>query len=692
MSVQPPRAEPPTAPGASEPAAPAGAAAPEVLEEEALLGTVVANLRRLESGPRVADHDRDLVELRDSLMDERLSEDVASIVEQMERTAALRAQQLAALEGRVDMASPYFGHLVVDDDLGRRAVLIGKQTFLSDRVRIVDWRNAPISRIFYQYREGDDYQERLAGREVMGDVLVRRTVTISDGSLTRVGTEEHTWVKTGDGTWRDLRAHEARLAGGAGTAVRAGSLGTGHASARRDKHLPEIASLLDSEQFALITRPGAGVVVIQGAAGSGKTTVGLHRIAWLHYHAPTQFAPQRMLVIVYSRALAAYIAQVLPALGVEGVQVESFERWAGRLRRSHFRGLPERYSDDTPGVVSRFKLHTVMLKLVDDVATRRQGDDPTLVFEELLTDHELLADGVRRWAPDAFSDAEVRRVHRWCSDQHLPSLDAEDDAILLRIHQGVRGPLRARQGRPLRHHHVMVDEAQDLSPIELAVIMDTAGNQRCVTLAGDVAQRVATERDFQDWTQVLDALSLSHVDISPLQVSYRSTRQIMDVAWDILGDLAPCAEPVATTREGAPVAHLQFDGMGAAVAWLAPALEDLMMREPTAYVALLTQDLADAIAWHGALERSDVGGLNLVDDQTFLFEPGIEVADIRSSKGLEFDYVVLLSVDADRYRDDPDSRHLLHVGATRASHQLWIVSTGAPSPLVPAGLCGLLSQ
>ena len=138
------------------------------------------------------------------------------------------------------------------------------------------------------------------------------------------------------------------------------------------------------------------------------------------------------------------------------------------------------------------------------------------------------------------------------------------------------------------------------------------------------------------------------------------------------------------------MAHLAFDGMGAAVAWLAPALEDLMMREPTAYVALLTRDTDEAIAWYYALERSEVGGLNLVDEETFLFEPGIEVADIRSSKGLEFDYVVLLGVDADRYRADPDSRHLLHVGATRASHQLWIVSTGDPSPLIPPGLAGLV--
>ncbi|MGB0589174.1 MAG: UvrD-helicase domain-containing protein [Myxococcota bacterium] len=673
----------------------------EVTEEARLLETVQANLRRLESGPRKADHDRELTALRDSLSDEKLTEDIASVVEAMERAAALRAQQQTSLDGRADINNPYFGHLVVDDDHGKRSVLIGRQTLISDRVRIVDWRNAPISRIFYQYREGDEYEEVIADRDISGEVLVRRTLAIAEGELRRVATDDHTWVRTREGAWLDLRSAEARLAGGAGKALRASSMGTGAASARRDKHLPEIASLLDAKQFDLITRPNAGVVVIQGSAGSGKTTVGLHRIAYLHFHAPSQFRPDRTLVLVFSRALAAYIQQVLPALGVEGVLVREYERWAGKLRRRHFRDLPEAYNDMTPAVVTRFKLHTVMLKLLEDVGAKRRGEDPLTVFEETLTDRQLLQDAVTRWAPGSFTETEVQRVHRWCSDQHfirfdgggandhdVPTLDREDDTLLLRVHQLVRGPLMVRGNRPLRYHHVMVDEAQDLSPIELAVVLDTAGNNRSVTLAGDVAQRLAQERDFQDWTSVLEALSLDHVAVSPLQVSYRSTRQIMETSWQILGPLAP-KDAATTVREGAPVGHLKFGGMGPAVAWLAEALGDLMHREPTSYVALLALDLDSALQWYQALELAEVPYLSYIDDQSFRFRPGIEVTDIRSSKGLEFDYVVVLGADSVRFGVDDHSRHLLHVAATRAAHQLWFVSTDRPSRLIPEGLPGL---
>jgi DNA helicase-2/ATP-dependent DNA helicase PcrA len=381
------------------------------------------------------------------------------------------------------------------------------------------------------------------------------------------------------------------------------------------------------------------------------------------------------------------------------------------LRRAHYKSLPEEYSDETPAVVTRFKTHTALLRMIDALGSRRAKQDPKVVFEERLTDKQWIEEGLAHHAPGAFSEAEVDRIHRWCtrqsflrdegegvSEDDVPTLDREDDPILLRLWQVLKGPLRAddktgpkgasQAKLPLEYHHVMVDEAQDLSPIELAVLIGTAGLRRSVTLAGDVAQKVVEHRDFPSWTAVLDALRLGHIDVSPLQVSYRSTRQIMEVARQILGPLAP-DEPITAPRQGAPVAHLCFDSKGAAATWLAPALADLMRREALASVAVLCVDLAAARDWYQILERSQVPYLQLVDDQDFSFAPGVEVTDIRSSKGLEFDYVVLVGIDAEAFPPRPPARHLLHVGATRAAHQLWIVSTGAPSPLVPAGLPGL---
>jgi len=71
-----------------------------------------------------------------------------------------------------------------------------------------------------------------------------------------------------------------------------------------------------------------------------------------------------------------------------------------------------------------------------------------------------------------------------------------------------------------------------------------------------------------------------------------------------------------------------------------------------------------------------------VRNQDFTFSPGVEVTEIEQAKGLEFDYVVLVDVNAERYPETPSARRLLHVGATRAVHQLWLTCVGTPSPLV----------
>jgi DNA helicase-2/ATP-dependent DNA helicase PcrA len=76
--------------------------------------------------------------------------------------------------------------------------------------------------------------------------------------------------------------------------------------------------------------------------------------------------------------------------------------------------------------------------------------------------------------------------------------------------------------------------------------------------------------------------------------------------------------------------------------------------------------------------------LRRVRAQEFAFRPGVEVTDVRQVKGLEFDYVVMLDANDSSYGLDDESRHLFHIGVTRAAHQLWLIVTGAPSRLFPA--------
>jgi DNA helicase-2/ATP-dependent DNA helicase PcrA len=160
----------------------------------------------------------------------------------------------------------------------------------------------------------------------------------------------------------------------------------------------------------------------------------------------------------------------------------------------------------------------------------------------------------------------------------------------------------------------------------------------------------------------------------------------MEFAQVVLGGLVDPQVSYRSTHSGAPVELLRLAHEGEVVAVLGEALRELATREPLASVAVVARYPERANIYYDGLLRSEVPRLRRVADQDFAFRPGVEVTDVRQVKGLEFDYVVLLDVDAFSYPATDVSRHLLHIGSTRAAHQLWLVCTDKPSPLLPESL------
>ncbi|HKE16237.1 MAG TPA: ATP-binding domain-containing protein [Kofleriaceae bacterium] len=816
------------------------AAALIVEEEERLLARVEARVAigdedgaEAERSERTAaaDYDRELLSLRDAIAEAK-PEDLPPLVEQMTRLAAIRERIGGARALPVDMASPYFAHMVLrDGEAGaerRRDVLVGKRGFIDRRsnVQIVDWRNAPISQVYYRYDEGDDYEETVDGRTLAGVVEVRRNVSINRARLRRIGAPQGTYVRDARGVWREaVGSAVPTLQGGSGKAARApmppprglarrgkrgrrgagagaasgaaaapepsGLLGVHHGTAQRaDKHLPEIAALIDREQFDLITSPSSGIIVLQGGAGSGKTTVALHRIAYLNFADKGRFRTSQMLFVVPSEALVRYVSAVLPALGVSGVPVTTYRSWARTTRQKLLPDSPTRYAGGAHDAVVRLKKHPRVLLLCDELAAERV-DATTAALERELTGADPVEGGaavldrwrqlagaalvprlrrLHRWLGDAsggaaalpaasrvraeslvksltaraddimsdwgelFTDRarltrvlvdageatshEVRVLVDWCAaqlsepaeppvdsegrpiesvdgravDEESPAgrLDEEDDPVLLRLVQLARGALVARGGDPIEYRHVAIDEAQDRSAIEVKVLIEATHAEggdpaaRSVTIAGDTAQRLVFDNHFTSWRELLEEVGQPVALMRPLRLSYRSTAEVMQLARYILGpDLAP-EEPLYA-RSGAPVEVHELGGVGEAVAFLAEALRGLSAREPTASVAVIARYAEQADIYHDGLARAEVPSLRRVKRQDFRFEPGVDVTDIGQVKGLEFDYVVMVDVNASVYNDTLESRHLLHIGATRAAHQLWLLATQEPSPLIPPG-------
>ena len=120
------------------------------------------------------------------------------------------------------------------------------------------------------------------------------------------------------------------------------------------------------------------------------------------------------------------------------------------------------------------------------------------------------------------------------------------------------------------------------------------------------------------------------------------------------------------------------------MAFLADALQKLSNLEPMASVAILTPSPEASALYFEGLSKNDLLPVRRVENQDFSFAPGVEVTEIEQVKGLEFDYVILVDVNDVNYPDRATSRRLLHVGATRAIHQLWLTTVGTPSSLLGA--------
>jgi DNA helicase IV len=124
----------------------------------------------------------------------------------------------------------------------------------------------------------------------------------------------------------------------------------------------------------------------------------------------------------------------------------------------------------------------------------------------------------------------------------------------------------------------------------------------------------------------------------------------------------------------------RFPHPGAATLFLEDAIAELLAREPRASLAVLTRNRESAARWAGDLAHLDV---RWVRDGEFTFTPGVDVCEVSQSKGLEFDYVIVVDADFSSCPSTDEARRLLHVAVTRAMHQLWICSVGTPSPLLP---------
>ncbi|WP_394832678.1 ATP-binding domain-containing protein [Pendulispora rubella] len=695
-------------------------------------------------------------------------EDRMALLAQMHETAA-RADARRAQEEELlpDLQAPYFAHMRLRTAGNVRDVLLGARPYVDTgrAVTIVDFRRAPIAEAFFTCEPGDDYEIEVDRRTVEGVLEARHLVAFEKGAPAAITVE--------GGALRRVRG-EWHFEPGAlvpdFSRVEGLPLAAEIDHAQREKG---IAALLDADQRAVLERDPKETLLVLGAAGSGKTTVAIHRIAAIAERTP-DFDPTAVLVLVPEVGLRHLARRMLTDLGLERVHVRTFDEWIRGEARRVFPWIPEE-SPDAPAAVRRLKRHPGIFAaidaLVEDIvrgigsridrlhagrgaireaidahrepviehrlrqaekavlgaaspakqpllkdafreARRRlervQADLHRLVGDRALLEHAVRAakgqlampvleqavEHTRRQLDDpsavrfAHVDAErLQTLDGLSLDEDTPdavagTIDAEDYAILFELLFRKTGRSGTRAGALRRYRHLVLDEAQGLSPIELRVLGRALAPGGSATVAGDAAQRLGEGEAFASWDTLVSELGV-HSTATHLETSYRCPRPILELAYAVLGDEAAGPMPAAA-REGPAVLRTVLPGEGHAAVFISEALRSLARREPHAGVAVIAADAKSARAVHEVLARSLPA--RLVLDGDFAFAPGVEVTEVAQVKGLEFDYVILPDADARTYPSDGEHRRKMHVALTRAVHQVWIVAPGALSPIFPMAL------
>jgi len=607
---------------------------------------------------------------------------------------------------------PYLAHLRVDTPGGERDLLLGLGTRAAGSVFLIDWQNAPLSAIFFDCLEGDDYELPIEGGvTVTGRVVERNLVWFERGALVKVMSADGVLVRGEPSSgWTATPAPGRVLQGQGGEGER--------------RAVSPVDVELDAAQRRVVELPQERSVLVLGEAGCGKTTVALHRLASLRRRGKKRM---KSAVIVPTDGLRRLIELLVKRMELEGVEVWRFDDWARHQARKAFRDLPRKESRSTPASVIALKRDPSLRTAIAEIAARRaaRADEDAPVRRapvrawanrddliHLYGDRDLMGRAaresiqqVRLAAVDEmiehtkiqFSepselrlehvDAERRRavddrdLDEGTPEEDARSVDAEDYAVLFELDR-LRAERRGKQPTiPRAYDLIVLDEAQELAPLELALVGRSVARRGTLIVAGDAEQQVDPSACFQGWERTMLELGARSFETSTLEVSYRCPPGVTELARDVRAGARARPPPPGALD----VAQVRFDHECHLAAWAVDELRALLAADPRASVALVCRSPEMARRLAALLGRGVEVKLALGGE--FDFAPGAHATAVAEVKGLEFDQVIVPDASAPAYPESSASRRALYVAMTRPTRQLVLAAVGAFSPILsgPSG-------
>ncbi len=602
--------------------------------------------------------------------------------------------------------SPFFASIdfVYEDEDEAETFYIGIGNFARERGAIpliYDWR-APVSGLFYDYDKGPA-SYHAPGGEMKGEILSKWQYKIRRGKMVY---EFESDIKIDD----DILKQEL--------------------SANSDTQLKNIVRTIQKEQNAIIRNTRDKILLIQGAAGSGKTSIALHRIAYLLYHDRGHLQSSNILILSPNSVFSDYISHILPELGEENIKEMSFDLFAYRQLKDTAMDCEDRWdqiekqmrqaadengrtSDATyrwkqskdfvaaaEGFLAELEDRLVDFKDIKYGKMEKKAEDilhmfyfrfqnvPLLsrmdaVMEYFIDEYETLCgrniqEEERELVQEKFRSMYVTRdlcqIYNWLLEEYgFVTLDDKlrEERILAYEDVYPLLYLKYRLYTTLDHQnirHLVIDEMQDYSYLQYVILEKMFSCN--MTILGDRAQTV--DNQVQDVLTFLPKLLGKKVRKIELNRSYRNTYEIAEYASRIAG----IQGIEYMKRHGREVEELECISRRTAAERI---LERVKLDEDgyeTAAVLTMTEKEARSI--YEAIRERDKDAA-YIDRDSESFRKGITVTTYYMAKGLEFDQVFVAGQEV----ESPFFRQFMYICATRALHELYVLNYPMTEPGEP---------
>lgn len=665
---------------------------------------------------------------------------------------------------------PYFGRIDYSENDGPvRTVYIGRFNLIPDVPDgFVMSLDAPVAQLYFN-PTARGYVVKRDGVKIQNDIFreakvyQKRIFTIEDAVL--------------------LDFEDAlRLPAPGGAVITSSRMLNKRLSSSSSGGLRDTIETLQPEQYGILAKTDSPVLIVQGAAGSGKSIVALQRIEFMlspHSNIGSMGRPtsERTIMFGPSNAFLRYVSGFLPELDVPSIRQVTITSWLlnqfsssvtlkggeerifndlmsnrSRLRDAEieahlFKGglkmkrLLDKYVDElkrncrhnirrqASNVVNRLSLNITVAdfqRRVEDAFRFRP--EPNAARQYLL---DILAEDRARVAPRparmrrasqseivAASRVEVEREldHLWpIYDFRREYVRLVSGADMLTKYASKRdldnnqaGEIsvtvsRNATGRSLgvtdlapalyldyalngftseRFEHIVIDEAQDVSPFEVELLRIHSTNDT-FTIMGDLNQGLLRHRSIASWNQFARLFEKGSVATQEMRLTYRNTKQITQYAKRILKGISrPTKMPQPYGRKGKRPDLVRSKNAAEMNKSIAESIEKLRELDDVRSIAVLTKWESAAKDILKSLRSENIQDVSRLE-QGGVVETDIVVSPIILTKGLEFDAVIIANAGKNNYNETEFNRMLLYVGCTRARHHLEIHWHGTRSPIVP---------